>query len=591
MRLFQPSFFVNFLVEFRRWPFSANCLFTKATRQTSHNTGGRLFFWLLLLFAAVYLARTFDVGFIVGDEGVATLNAWRIASGQVPCCDFFEIIPPASFVPLALLFKFCGISVLSERILVGLLAVLLILSVDRLAQYYTNDYWCRSMAVAVLIPYGVTYWPIPSHHWFADVFSLWALVFLMKSARSLSPVWCGVWAGIFTALDCFTLQDQGAFLLLGLAVLFFPFVEDAKKRVAIFLSWCGGGLLVAAGFAVYLLPRTSLEDIAYQWFFFPLTRYKGIPGNASSLFSGWEVIFSFLNGRSFSHAFLDWILLLLLWGFIFILPFFSLTAIAWAFWKRALPRAELGLVSAGWIAFFAVCARRWTMTNLVWSAPMFLALASWGLARCRLSSARVMRIAANTVVAVVAGASIVYASFEMAQAGPSSLAEVHSRAGTVSSLVPEESRLLQSVVDGVEQQVPKGEPLFIGSFFPLVNFLTLTPPATRYNFFQFPVYNTEAQAREVRDTLEERKVRFALLPVQSLPGDWLRSYFAERFRPVWGNGVVVLMERVQGGGSEKKSNGTGKEASPAMGGPQAGSAGEEKQTAGSGAAPREAPPP
>ncbi len=507
---------------------------------------GRLLHLLLLFFAVAYILRLFNLKFVLGDEGVAALDAWRISSGQIPHRDFFEIVPPGSFLPLALAFKLFGVSVPVERSLVAVLALLLILSVDRLVSSYARDYWGRSLAVSVLIPFGVNYWPLPSHHWAVDLCQVAALVCLRHGLSSPHPASWGAAAGALCAAGCFCMQDQGAYLLAALALLFFPFVAAGSLRRRLFASWAAGGAAVAAAFALYLLPHVPLVQLARQWVSFPVSQYGRIPGNTGSFFAGWRAVLGFGSlGQVFADPF-DNLSMIFSWTFVFLLPWLSLAVLLGLYLRKSLPRAELGLLAAGFAAFLGAALHRWSFTNLIWAAPVPLALAALGVSRSLASPSVSRRTLARLLLGGVVTSVLFYCASLMRDAGVARSFPVRARAGTLRSLVREESQILQEVVQAVEARVPEGTPLFTDGFVPLVNFLTLCPPPTRYNFVSYPVYHTESQAEEILGTLEGKQVRFALLMRPLRRENRLENYFLERFTPVWSNPVAVLLERRPG---------------------------------------------
>jgi len=499
---------------------------------------------LSLLFSALYAVGLFNTKFFLGDEGIATLGAWRISLGQVPYLDFFEIVPPASFLPLALAFKLFGVSVLVERAVVFSLALCLLFTADRLLRFFTTDWRARCLVAVTLGPFGVSYWPLPSHHWFADLFQLLALIALLAALRGGRPGSMGFTAGALSALACFSLQDQGAYFLLALALLFFPWVPDAARRRALLLSWVCGGLAVGGLFVVWLLPRTGWAPLWDQWLVFPVSRYKQITGNEGSFFAGWSGVLDVWTTGLAAHRPLYALASFISWSFVFCLPFLSLPLLLHAGWKKLLPFSEFGLLLSAWVAFFTTALHRWSLTNLIWAAPAFLIPLAWRLARSLSSESRGQRVLARIAFVLFAVGLVSYAGLLLLDSRGASSYPVRSRAGTLRSLVPEESAVLQEAVTAVEAHVPEGTPLFTTGYIPLVNFLTLTPPATRYNYFMYPAYHTDAQMEEVLRTVESRRTPFALL-VKPLSADSrLDSYFLKKYRPIWSNPLVVLVERL-----------------------------------------------
>ncbi len=150
-------------------------------------TAWRLALLCMALWGVVYYLRLFDQKLLLGDEGTILLDAWRIASGEIPHRDFFQGFPPASFIPTAALFLLFGPSLLAGRLLAFALAVSIVLSLDLVLRKLEADRVLRLLSLALLIPFGVSYWPIPSHHWWAAIHCLLSAYFLLSAPARGSP--------------------------------------------------------------------------------------------------------------------------------------------------------------------------------------------------------------------------------------------------------------------------------------------------------------------------------------------------------------------------------------------------------------------
>jgi 4-amino-4-deoxy-L-arabinose transferase-like glycosyltransferase len=126
-------------------------------------------------------------------------------------------------------------------LLAFLYGLLLIFLTERLTARFTDDPLTRAMPIAVLAIAGVSSWPMPSHHWVVDLLQLGALLLLLSALRGEKTAGVGTAAGVLSALGCFTLQHQGAYLVLALIFFFFPWIEDKRLRRALFFGGRPGG--------------------------------------------------------------------------------------------------------------------------------------------------------------------------------------------------------------------------------------------------------------------------------------------------------------------------------------------------------------
>ena len=75
----------------------------------------------------------------------------------------------------------------------------------------------------------------------------------------------------------------------------------------------------------------------------------------------------------------------------------------------------------------------------------------------------------------------------------------------------------------------------------LVNFWTLRPNPTRFNWLYQPPYHTEEQAREVVEVLERRGDTHVLLFPPASPGNIVADNVVRNYRVVWSGRTAVLL--------------------------------------------------
>jgi len=507
----------------------------------------RAAWWLfgtVALFALLYVLRTFTYGLNLQDEGVAAMSAWRIAGGQLPHADFFEIIPPLSFLPTAAAIALAGAGVLSVRLPALALALILFAGVDRLGSAYARGPLPRAALLAYCIPWGVSFWPLPSHHWYATAFQLFAGAALLRSLDSKRGViWAGA-AGALCACACFSLQDQGGYLVILLPVLFFLPVKDRGLRRRLFTAWCAGGLLPAAAFALWLLPRVPPSALWEQWVLFPLNQYRDLAGHRLGITGRIEGVWALWRGGQWRGAPVYASLLTLNALWIFLLPFLSGALLLFALLRRWVRGPRAGLLAALYLTALATAAHRWSLTNIAWVAALFwmplLPALGREAAEGRKGAPRLQAVVSLGLAALFLG----FAGFVFRVSSPRYATAVRTPAGTLHSLVPPEGRAIQEFVDAVDRLVPQEEPVAALGFIPYVNYLSGRPNPTRYNFFLYPDYHSEAQAREWMGSLEGEPVRFVAARA-FLPGENdLHRYLRRRYQILWNNSEYILLGRL-----------------------------------------------
>jgi hypothetical protein len=506
----------------------------------------------------IYCLRLFDLQFILGDEGVALVNGWRIALGQVPVRDFFEIIPPFSFMPTAAAFALFGPTLVAARVLTLIYGLLLMLSMDALVGTVAKDLRFRTVAVLLAVPLGVFYYPMPSHHWVVNLLQVWALLALFEGVRRSNHWAWGLLAGALSALAVFTLQDQGSYFVLALCLFFFPWINNRASMRRVFFAWMAGGVGILSAFAIYLLPRVSLERIWYQWYTFPRQNYGKIAENTGTFFRGWgwrELISSW-NGNVFAiHPFQTCGLFILL-GFVSLLPFLGLLSALTALKDREI-RWKAGGLMAGLLAAYGTCLHRWALLNLVWAAPFALVLALFALLRATGAKNPVLcQRSAWAMLALLSAAALAFSATHFVLASSYQTFPVVTPAGTWRTQNPNHAHSVQGAVDAVLAIVPGDGKLLCIGFTPLFNFMTQRPCPTQWNYYLFG-YNTEAQARATITAVQGPPSAYVCMVKRYLAeagGDAFGRYLLANYSIVWQNEEFLLLAPTTTQGKRRANN-------------------------------------
>ena len=499
---------------------------------------------LALLMAILMLSTHIRLRVMLGDEGVACVNAWRLAMGQVPGRDFFEIIPPFSFYVLSLMFRVMGPTIVASRILAFAYGCLIPSLLLLLGRRLFDSPLARALPAALMIPFGVCSWPIPSHHWLADLLQIAALLAWLKALDARPALWSAL-AGVLSALSVMTLQDQGLYWIAAVSLLALPAApREARRPLAI--GWLSGIGAVLAVTALVLLPSASLVSLFQDWFLLPLTHYGRSQGRFADNAGGWLDVLQNLRGGALAQSPVLTSMALLTYALVFALPITAALSAA-LLWRERLRRPVLAVLAAGCLAFLGGALHRWAIMNLIWAAavPSLLVAA---LADLWLKSASAWkRRCAIALTCPALCLFLLFGALRSYQVTRGPLFQVESPAGNLTTTSVAEARSLQGFLDAIESQVPPRAPAFIHGFVPLVGFLSGHPDPTRFTVLLTATgYNSRDQGLEWMRELDSANIQWGFGPRWTpVAGDPADMYLAEKFEPAWENGSFVLWRRRQ----------------------------------------------
>jgi hypothetical protein len=499
---------------------------------------------LALLLALAFLAVRVNKGIYLGDEGVACMAAWRIADGQAPVADFFQIETPLSFWMLSGFVRALGPTVLASRAAGLFYGLALIGLVAWLSRLLLNHPVPRAAVLALLIPFGVGAWPFASHHWAVDLFLLGALGALAKGIEATSLGW-PLAGGAMAAAGALCLQDQGGYAIVLVSLAVVPALP-AVKRWRFAAAWGGGLALVGAGALLVLIARgASLHQMIADWILFPTRQYGGLQGSMWEAAGGWGEVFSGLSLARLSAAPIYLPLMLLAYGVLFLLPAVALLAAVPCVWRRwfGLPKSLL-LVAVS-LAFLGAAAHRWAIMNLVWAAAVPALLAAAWADRHWDDEARGPRLLARWATGACLAVLLAFGAAGALRQSLTSPRGIDALAGTLHTFDPAQAAALQPFLDAIEARVPAGAPAFSWGYIPMVNFLTGHPNPTRYNIFiTSPPYNSPEQVRDWIDTLERARVDWGFSHAFPRdPTDPAAPYVRDHYETAWSNGAYTLWHR------------------------------------------------
>ena len=234
---------------------------------------------LLLLLTILLLQISPVFNPLKWDEYIVLYDSQRLVLSQTPYLDFFNIIPPGSFLFFAACFKLVGASTVT----VGRYATLLIVILTTLLGFLLlkRRGWPSHAAFTVAIVYPVCvfpFWAIPSHHWLATACGVGLLLVLASGEKENWWKWGA--AGLLSGLGGLFLQEAG--LVFAVASVIFLLLES-KPGWKRFTAWSAGLSAVWIPVLGWLCADGALHSTFEDLFLWPVKNYSRA-GNENAVF-------------------------------------------------------------------------------------------------------------------------------------------------------------------------------------------------------------------------------------------------------------------------------------------------------------------
>jgi hypothetical protein len=232
-------------------------------------------FWLLLvLVASVLLTAPFIITAWYWDEGIFLLGAERLLHGDRLYADFFEFLPPGSFLITAGWLATVGTSLWSVRCL----AILVIVGVSCLI-YLTCRLVLKNSAASALFALAWLAFCLQlgvlvqiSHHWFTTLFSMISARAAIARTEGEQPLLRGpLVAGLAAGVAAMVIPTQGIAAAFAAATVYLN-VRRYRAETAIFVLGCA---IVPIGLLGYLLGHGTVFDAYQDVIVYPAKHYLG----------------------------------------------------------------------------------------------------------------------------------------------------------------------------------------------------------------------------------------------------------------------------------------------------------------------------
>jgi len=425
--------------------------------------------WLVCvaLITALLCAPFFRVVYGMADEGAILRGAELMLRGKKLYADFFEFLPPATYLLTTAWFALAGLSIASARTLAILTVVGIACFTFLSSRQASKDAPLSAVLVCSWAMMSQWQWLQVSHHWFTTFFSMlaaWAALASLGQSQPRSSLWPVV-AGLASGAAITTMQTCGLWVALATIIAF-------RTRSEL-LAYVLGLALIPAIVILYLVEQNTLAAAFDDVVIFAATQYASIQ----------SVPFGYGTST------LDYPI-----SYLFPLVAFLAIFIGISDWRTHLREHRFQLCIALALAGLVGCFPRPDVVHIGFGAPLALPL----LAYC--AGPLVRRLSPPYRRAAIAATVVFYLPPVVAYVNLSNNA-FHARAvptprgDTIFASNQDMSKIIGRIA-----AIPPGESFFFYPFMPLLPFLTAREHVSKYDLF-VPWYTTPAQYQSACQSL------------------------------------------------------------------------------------------
>jgi hypothetical protein len=404
----------------------------------------------------------------LGDEGVFLHAAQRMLRGEVIYRDFFEFLPPGSFLLVASWMKVFGATFASARVLaisvIVSIAVLLYVSVRLTSEKRAP----AALLTIAWISVSQGGWTVVSHHWFTTACSVASAVCLLVLVRrdGVPRPLTAFTAGLFAGAAAMVTPTRGALLCLAIV------------GTLLTLSWprlgvgaaIAGIVVIPTAMVLYLAARDALVAAFADVILYPATHYAGIQA----------VTFgdSAIAGEQMAVAF-------------FPLTFTLAVFAGVTMWRLPLFRASLALALVGLLGAYP----RPDIVHLNFTLPLLCPLFAVALGKILGRLRRRSRRFVGPVLTGLCLLAIGYALMPTIRFIGGSLQTIPTARGPIVRREDQRTKDLATLVALIDR-IPQGDAFFFYPYSPMLPYLTGRRHVAGYDVMT-PGYTTPEQFREI----------------------------------------------------------------------------------------------
>lgn len=421
--------------------------------------------WLLVvgLVTALICAPFFRVVVGLGDEGAFLRAAELMLRGKRLYADFFEFIPPGTYLLTAAWFSIAGISIESARMLAMLTAIGIACFTFLACRLSSRNAPLSAALACIWAMMSQWHWMQVSHHWFATLFSIvaaWSGLASLEQGELRSLRWPAI-AGAAAGAATTALQTCGALNALAAVT---PFINSSRSRAEL-MVYMSSIALIFGGLVALLAAQHTLAAAFNDIILFAASQYTSIQslpfGYGASLF--------------------DWPL-----KYLFPLAALLLLFVIAKNFGTALRDRPLKVCTAFALAGFCGCFPRPDIAHIGFTSPLTMPL----IALCMTKLTHRLSPGYRSAIALSAAAICLPSILSFAY-----LARTAIRAPIISTARGKAVFLAHDGVAEIQSAISatsSGDSIFFYPYIPMLPFLFAREQASKYDVF-VPWYTTPAQ--------------------------------------------------------------------------------------------------
>ena len=207
----------------------------------------------------------------LGDEGVFLHAAARILGGEVLYRDFFEFLPPGSFLAVAAWMKLFGVGFGSVRVLAICVIVAIAALLYAAARLSSGHRPIAAMLAIAWVVFSQGVWTVISHHWFTTAASMATAVALLLAVGSAPRRGAALVAGLVAGGAAMITSSRGALLCLAVLAILATLPGAGARLVSAIM----GIALIPAAMILYLAASGTLVAAFDDVILYPARHYAG----------------------------------------------------------------------------------------------------------------------------------------------------------------------------------------------------------------------------------------------------------------------------------------------------------------------------
>jgi len=421
--------------------------------------------WLVPLVTALLCVPFLQTLYWMGDEGLILGGAQRLIEGRRLYVDFFEVVPPLSFLATQAWLTVFGQTLISARLLLVLLAALIAYFTYRSTRVVSQS----SLLSGAMVLAWAAMWQGGDtqlvHHWFSTALSSITLYALLLTPERKGPP---LLAGIAAGAAMMATTTRGAY-----AVLAGLIIVGARRDFRSIMRFVAGAAIVPTLTLAYVLGHGELYAAIDNLLVFAATRYSDVQGLKFGTFSS-------IQTRPL----------------VLIFPAAAVLAVWTCYknWPEVLKDDRFRACCIFAVVGFVGCYPRPDTPHIIYNVPLALPLVGAGIARLRLSP-RAAKIVGSVALCLVAPSLASYAKRAWSVLR---VQQVHTAAGPVRFISPQgEAALLRRIAT-----LPRTHRLTFYPYVPMMPFLSQRSQVSYVEAFVPGYTSPELYARACRDTAD-----------------------------------------------------------------------------------------